>query len=306
MAPYLGFAVWYGAPRRWSIAITGIVVVAVAGAGPASANENGHFGVQRWSGQWSFVQSQSGATGRFGFRHETDRFGLKLLRQIAGTRCREPSDYFAGGYTIPQTGALGPGESYVDTGKIRGCTVGNPNHLVGRYQSDISRGVGGNIDLALATGTPEFPRPYSDHWTGTFTMPGVRGRLAWHGDFESPFRGDGAFDPSSPPYGTLAVTQYGKFFNPPNATVGAGAVVTLCNRDPFYSRPFSFSRYNEFAERSLRPDQCTKVMARNPTPSPIKFKIFDTIHSMEKLTLDVLAADRGGQPSATRRLTGLP
>jgi hypothetical protein len=275
-------------------ALAGITGVGMLIAGVALANPFGHFGIQRWSGQWSFIQSKSGLMGGFGFRHETDSRGRALLRQIGGRACREPTDYFAGGYAIPETSALGPGEKYIDTGKIRGCTVANPDRLVGRYQSDGSISNSGNIDLVLASGRPSGDRPYAEHWTGTFTEQGVRGKLEWQGDFEGPFTGDGAFDPSNPPYRRLAVSLYGKFFNPPNATVATDAVVTICNHDPFLHDPASLSRYNKFTGRHLFTNQCRTVTARNPTNRPIAFRIYDEIHSQERLTLDVIPVGRRG------------
>jgi hypothetical protein len=276
-----------GCARRRKVLLPALAAIATFAAG-ALANPFGHFGAQRWSGDWSFVQQRSGLTGDFGLRHESDGRGLMLLRAIGGKACHQPSDYFAGGYTIPPTSELAPGGKYLDTGKIRGCTVGNPDHLVGRYQSDASSSNSGNIELWLATGRPSGDRPYADHWTGTFTVNGKKARLAWNGQFEGSFSGDGAFDPSSPPYRTLAVTLYGKFFNPPNATVAAGATITMCNHDPFQHRPFSLSRYNKFSGRALFPGQCRTVQAENPTPSKLEFRIYDEIHSQELLTLVVL------------------
>jgi hypothetical protein len=165
-------------------------VLAAVGLGTGASH-----GQQRWSGQWDFVHDSGGVTGGFAFRHETDENGATLLQQIGGTPCPEPTDYFAGGYTVPDgtppAGTPAPGE-FVDTGKIRACVVdGNPLHIKGRYESNGSAGPSGNIDLTLdASGAS---------WTGTFTTDGQTGVFGWHGTFDRHFE-DGADDPSDPPY----------------------------------------------------------------------------------------------------------
>jgi Ca2+-binding RTX toxin-like protein len=134
------------------------------------------------------------------------------LSQVGGTPCPEPTDYFAGGYTVPDgTPPSGPppGE-FVDTGKIRGCTLGNdPNHIRGRYESNSSGG-SGNIDLTLTSPTA---------WTGTFTVDGATGQFAWRGTFDKHFE-DGADDPSIPPYGGTTPAETPPPETPPPVTVG--------------------------------------------------------------------------------------
>lgn len=179
------------------VGVKALLVVSVAAtAGVLAATTLGSHGQQRWSGQWDFVHD-SGVTGGFAFRHETDEYGATLLQQVGGTPCPEPTDYFAGGYTVPDgtppAGTPPPGE-FIDTGKIRACVVdGNPLHIRGRYESNSSGGDAGNIDLTLdGSGTS---------WTGTFTVDGVPGSFGWRGTFDKHFE-DGADDPSNPPYGS--------------------------------------------------------------------------------------------------------
>lgn len=162
-------------------------------------------GSQKWSGQWDFEHldasgAPNGVRGGFAFRHETDENGATLLTQIGGAACTEPTDYFAGGYTLPDgtppAPALPPGE-FVDTGKIRACTVGgDPKHVQGRYESNGSGG-SGNIDLVLGAGDAS--------WSGTFTVDGQPGVFQWRGTFDKHFE-DGADDPSTPLYGSGPTT----------------------------------------------------------------------------------------------------
>jgi hypothetical protein len=152
------------------------------------ADPRGGSSEQRWSGQWDFKHTVSGLAGGFAFRHETDDNGADLLERIGGTACSGETDYFAGGFTVPDDEALPPGESFVDTGKIRGCTVLGKNHLVGRYQSNRSPDTKGDIDLTLdASGR---------RWKGTFTVDGSPQKVAWTGTFDEHFEGDGANEPS--------------------------------------------------------------------------------------------------------------
>src|SRR5437867_5232960 len=88
----------------------------------------------------------------------------------------------------------------------------------------------------------------------------------------------------------ISIELRDKNFVPAEATVKAGDTITICNRDPFFHRPFSYSRYNKFGSPkgiSLAPGACTTRVARNPTKQEILFKIFDDIHAREKLTLTV-------------------
>lgn len=176
------------------LAAAGALAVAVVFSGSVS----GTHGQQRWAGQWDFVHGANSPTpglqGGFAFRHETDDFGAELLENIGGVACPEPTDYFAGGYTIPDgTPASGPPpEEFLDTGKIRGCTVGDPEHLSGRYESNFFPAARGDIELVLD--------PSGDHWTGTFQPDGDPNQYSWSGFFDQHF-GDGAEEPSIPPYG---------------------------------------------------------------------------------------------------------
>jgi hypothetical protein len=190
----------------------GLVLLVCVAAGVLAATTFGSHGQQRWSGQWDFEHLTGGApngvTGGFAFSHEQDdSYGATLLTQIGGTACPEPTDYFSGGYTVPDGTPVPPPE-FIDTGKIRGCTVGNdPNHLKGRYQSNVSGGTSGNIDLTLTSPTA---------WTGTYTVDGQSGVFQWRGTFAAHF-GDGADDPSIPPYGATTPSEEPPPAGPPTA-----------------------------------------------------------------------------------------
>jgi hypothetical protein len=77
-------------------------------------------------------------------------------------------------------------------------------------------------------------------------------------------------------------------------TVRHGAVLTLCNRDEYNHRPFSFTRFNVFGGPSapviLRPGKCFKHRFLNPTKKPVVVKIYDEIHSQERFAVIVLPA----------------
>jgi len=140
----------------------------------------------RGIGQWNFVHlgedgEPNGVSGLFALRHETDERGAELLAEIDGEACSEPTDYFAGAYSVP---AGGP--PFDDTGSFRGCTSGGPGLLVGRYRSDSSAGDSGGFRLTLE-GT--------ERWEGTFTVDGDAKTYWWRGTFNRHFA-DGAEEPS--------------------------------------------------------------------------------------------------------------
>jgi hypothetical protein len=145
-------------------------VLGAALAGALATTGSGSHGAQEWAGQWTFMHTSgpsTGLKGGFALRHETDEFGAELLELIGGVACPEPTDYFAGAYTVPDTEDLPPPPDnvYVDTGKFRGCTVGDPKHLRGRYQSNFDDSVAGDFELELSESDDE-------RWTGTFTADG--------------------------------------------------------------------------------------------------------------------------------------
>lgn len=133
---------------------------ALAGAAPATHGRN------NWSGQWTTN------TGGVGFRWVTDSEGSSALKSQGGKACASPTDYFRGGYYTPSGGAAG---------KITGCTVGEPNQLVGRYVSDDKR-TGGRFDI-------KFVSP--DRFSGTYRNDGG-GSGPYTGKFKAHFSGDGA------------------------------------------------------------------------------------------------------------------
>ena len=77
-------------------------------------------------------------------------------------------------------------------------------------------------------------------------------------------------------------------------TVRNRAAITLCNRDAYPHRPFSLSRFNLFGGPAnpvvLRPGTCLKRTLVNPTKKPLVVRIYDELHSQERLTLIVMPA----------------
>jgi len=173
-------------------ALLTLVVLAGAFASTVSASH----AEQKWAGQWAFTHLDSptpGLRGGFALSHRLDDDGAELLEQIGGLACPEPTDYFVGAYTTPDTEDLAPGQNYDDTGKIRGCTMGDRLHLRGRYQSNYSSSAVGDIELVLSESDTE-------RWTGTFTVDGDPQVYTWTGFFQNHFD-DGAEAASDPPYG---------------------------------------------------------------------------------------------------------
>lgn len=95
--------------------------------------------------------------------------------------------------------------------------------------------------------------------------------------------------PPTPPSGTINIQ--GKRFIPEQLTVKDGETFTICNRDPFFHSPFSYSKHNMFGDPKgirLSPGGCTTITAKNPTAENIPFAIFDELHANEKLSITVL------------------
>lgn len=101
----------------------------------------------------------------------------------------------------------------------------------------------------------------------------------------------------------LTVREIHNRYRPSQATVTNGAIITICNAQDYNAIPFSLNGYgNAFNVRAagsyhngvpkgvrvLRAGQCMKVTAKNPTTSPILFKIYDGIHSQARLMLTVM------------------
>jgi hypothetical protein len=178
--------------RTLALGVGAAVVVAAVLATPGL----GHHAEQRFAGQWEFVHGNSptpGLRGGFALQHRDDESGADILEAIGGIACEEPTDYFAGGYTVPDSEDKPPNAPFDDTGKIRGCTVDDRDHLAGRYESNSSpETVRGDFLLVLDPTDRE-------HWTGTFTIDGDPNTYTWSGFFEVHFD-DGAEQPSDPPY----------------------------------------------------------------------------------------------------------
>jgi hypothetical protein len=154
---------------RLRLALVALGALALLATIPTAGS--GSHGAQWWSGQWS------SSFGGFTLRHESDQTGQQLLEAIGGTACTEPTDYFAGNYTAGS-----------EAGVIRGCTVGGPDRLKGRYRN-TGGSVTGSFDVTLFSPT---------HWTGTWADDGGPSGT-WQGDFLGHFAGDGAENASTTP-----------------------------------------------------------------------------------------------------------
>ena len=173
------------------------VLFAAVLAGVFAASVSGSHAEQKWAGFWHFTHLNSptvGLQGGFAFQHQLDEENAAdLLEAIGGVACPEPTDYFTGAYTTPDTEDLLPNTGYDDTGKIRGCTMGDRLHLRGRYESNSNPAAAGDIELTLLESDLE-------RWNGIFTIDGDPQNYTWTGFFQGHFD-DGAEHVSDPPYG---------------------------------------------------------------------------------------------------------
>ncbi|MFN8186542.1 MAG: hypothetical protein U0R69_05645 [Gaiellales bacterium] len=172
------------------------VLLAMVVSGVFAATVFGVHAEQKWAGQWHFTHLDSptpGLQGGFALQHRDDAEGADLLEAIGGIACPEPTDYFVGAYTVPDSEDLPPNTGFNDTGKLRGCTMDDRRHLKGRYESNSSPDtVRGDFELVLRETSVEF-------WDGTFTIDGDPATYTWSGFFQVHFD-DGAEHASDPPY----------------------------------------------------------------------------------------------------------
>src|SRR6185503_3124022 len=97
----------------------------------------------------------------------------------------------------------------------------------------------------------------------------------------------------------VQVELSGKRYRAATSTIAAGDVLNICNRDPFFHKPFSVSPHNRFSVQ-LKPTECFTYTVRNPTDKSIPFKLFDDIHTYEKWSFTVSPAGGAGttEPAA--------
>lgn len=156
--------------RRFTLAAAVLIAVAVVLPGvPAGALRPG--GAARgqevpdprypWAGQWT------SSFGGFAFSVRTEGNGRELLEKIGGKVCPGSSQYYAGGFNNTD-----------DQGKIRGCTSGGVDHLVGRFESNRTK-QRGSFDIKRNGST----------WAGTWSVDGGNGGR-WNGAFKGHFEGD--------------------------------------------------------------------------------------------------------------------
>lgn len=84
-------------------------------------------------------------------------------------------------------------------------------------------------------------------------------------------------------------------------TVHAGDTLRICNPLNVYRKPFSLSAGNKFGKQTddpsirdsvtLPPGKCYDLVVKNETGAPITLKMFDEIHTRNKLYLAVLPAN---------------
>ena len=88
---------------------------------------------------------------------------------------------------------------------------------------------------------------------------------------------------------TIQVTLEHKRYAAASTAVDDGDTVRICNLDTFFHMPFSMSPHNKF-NMKLKPTECGTIVVRNPTNAPLRFSLFDELHSFEKLELTVAPA----------------
>jgi len=78
-------------------------------------------------------------------------------------------------------------------------------------------------------------------------------------------------------------------YNPTELVARSGDRVRICNRDTFQHRPMTLDRYHRF-QVILKPGQCHVIRLQNPYPSRSQLKLYDSIHSQERMVIHIESA----------------
>ena len=119
---------------KWSVGLAACVLLAVV----VSIAWGSH-GTNVLAGKWA--TSANGTPGGADFTVVTNTEGAQVLSSMHGTPCAEPTTYYRAFYH----------EDDGTTGTMAGCTVGSPQHFVGRYAPDA--GQGGGVDITVGSAT---------------------------------------------------------------------------------------------------------------------------------------------------------
>ena len=168
-------------------------------------------------------------------------FRFKLLD------CKHAAGFYRGGYVSGE-----------DNGKVVAC--GTPDSLSGRWLSHTNPANQGSFDIQLSSQTRFVGQAHSDIVAAPFDYSGT---------FLAHFGGDGCCDPepSTVAAAHTDINIIGKIFVPKLMRIRAGTVVRFCNQQPFYEKPFSYSKYNKFGNDpnriSMPPGGCTTFTVQN-------------------------------------------
>lgn len=170
--------------KRWLGGVAAVatgVALAVLVAGAAATGE-----VNVFAGQWTTN------TGSIEYAVADPSVGAAQLIGEGGQPCAPPTVYYVGTYSDP-----GP-----RTGVASGCTVGGPNHLVGRFVGDAStdRGSAGDININFVA-----PSSFSGYSTNVNSPGGSGQQFSYTGTFRAHFAGDGCC-PAPPPTAPTTTT----------------------------------------------------------------------------------------------------
>ena len=210
---------------------------------------------------------------------------------FATAPCDEPSDYYTGTYT----------ESGTIAGTIAGCTTGDDRSIYASYSPT------GLCCFYLVASLGPSGETFSGQNYWDFDGDGLFSLVdSFEGTFAGHFAGDGAgaatttdeeasTQPSEEPESALVILK-GKQFRPSEVTLVDGDILKICNRDPFYHRPFSLDPHGNTFTQSLRPKKCLTRYVYNATAQVIAVGIFDDFHRAEKL---IVLVQPGGFPEQT-------
>ena len=263
----------------------------------AATSLGSHDPAHPFAGNWTISFQSGGGSGTFSFRLVGDAEGLAAMNATFATGpCEEPSDYYVGTYV----------DGVANTGTLAGCTTGDDRSIYAPYLPSSGVCCGFVIATLGPSGETFSGQNYWDFdGDGLFSLVD-----SFEGAFAGHFAGDGAetattggattdeeasTQPSEEPESALVILK-GKQFRPSEVTLVDGDILKICNRDPFYHRPFSLDPHGNTFTQSLRPKKCLTRYVYNATAQVIAVGIFDDFHRAEKL---IVLVQPGGFPEQT-------
>ena len=187
------------------------------------------------------------------------------------------------------TGTYSPGKGKIGDVKVKGLELFGDWSDVPTYRPPRDAGV---FQLRLDSDGKSF----SGRWS-----------YGSSGDWNKGWNGRRLSAPPAAPR-KLDVILFQKRYQPPVAYAAHCAAIRICNRDAHIHRPFTLDQFNKlgvvgkggrFTGILLREGACLTMKALNPTEGLYVLKLYDDLHSQERMEIVITPAKLGRSPPTT-------